>query len=389
MRRHLAIFIALFLVTLGQAAIDMYLPSLPKMAEYFEVKSHYVQLTMTYFLIGYALSQLIYGPLSDRWGRKPILIFGMLLFLASSFVIIFSASLTVILISRLGEGLGIGACNLLARVVLKDMFSERTLTKMMSYIGLIWVMVPVLAPLLGGYLQTFFGWRSIFVCLFLLVAFSLFLVIFFLPETKKQLYIQPISFPKIIENYRKLLGSSLYNSYIFSAFLLYGVFVSFYTASPFLLQTQLGLAPDIYGWILFITLGGYMLGSFLNSRIVHQEQYPKIIKFSLYAMAIAAVNYWTISWIFPLHLLSFMIPLFFLFLFMAFIYPNCISGSLSIFPEISGSASALFGCSAFLGGTAASVFISYLPENTQIPFSSVIAGQCLLTFWIFRKYALQ
>jgi Bcr/CflA subfamily drug resistance transporter len=377
------------LVALGQIAIDLYLPSFADIATHLNTTPGGVKLTMTLFLIGYSLSQLIYGPLSDRWGRRPVLLTGIAIFLAGCLGSIYSTSINELLISRLVQGLGIGASNVLARAILRDTFEGRELVRKFSYVGLAWVTVPIIAPVIGGYIQDYFAWRMNFVLLGILAATVWIVVLFSLPETKNLEELHSIHPKAIANNYLKLLSHKSSLGYILSAFPLYGVFVSLYTAGPFLLLTGLKLTPVQFGWMMVIASSGFLIGSFLNTLFLYRWEPKKAIWTGLLsALAISGIMFSiAVSGLFDVS--SIIAPMFFLFLSIALIYPNCLSGGLSAFPQLAGSASALFGCSAFLGGVLTSAVISALSDRTQLDFTIIVLIQCVMAFLLLWNFVLK
>ncbi len=372
-------FLALLLVTLGQFAIDMYLPSMPSMVADLETTKSLVQQTLTFFLVSFALSQLIYGPLSDRFGRRIVLLCGLFIFILGCVGAYFARSIEFLIVMRFVQGMGIGAANVLCRAILRDLYHGHDLAKKVTFLGILWVVSPVIAPVIGGYIEEFWGWRMNFALLALFVLLIWIWAFFFLPETKDRSHRQSMHPVAIGKNYLLLLKSRSFMGYVLADFFLYGVLSSFYVAGPFLLQRTLGLSPVIFGWTMLIISGGYLLGSACNIRLVHFFQQKNVIKIGVawilmitLVMVIASMR-----GIFNLPVVAASLCL--LFFGIAFIFTNCIGLSLSIFPQIAGSASAVWGFFAYMGGTLATSVMSYFPEKTFLPLSFALLVQCLLT----------
>jgi Bcr/CflA subfamily drug resistance transporter len=382
MRKGLTAFLALLLVTLGQFAIDIYLPSLPAMVVDLGATKSAVQQTLSFFLIGFAFSQLIYGPLSERFGRRIVLLIGLLIFIGGALGAYFAHTVDFLIIMRLIQGLGIGAANVLCRAILRDLYHGSELAKKVTFLGILWVLSPVVAPVLGGYIEEYWGWRMNFAFLAIFVLLIWIWAFLLLPETKDQTQRQSVHPIAIGRNYLHLLSNRPFLGYVFADFFLYGVLSSFYVAGPFLLQKVLGLSPVAFGWTMLIISGGYLLGSSFNVRLIHRLPQTTVIKIGLAWVLIVSVGMVLLAGCGILNIASIVLPLCLLFFGIAFIFTNCIGLSLSIFPHLAGSASAVWGFLAYFGGTLATSSMSYLPEKTSLPLSIALLIQCLLTFFV-------
>lgn len=371
-------FLVLLLVALGQFAIDIYLPSLPSMVHVFQTNKSLVQLSLTIFLIAFAFSQLIYGPLSERFGRKKVLCAGLIVFIIGAIWSAVSFSIGALLISRAVQGIGIGAANVLCRAILKDLYSGKELAKKVSYLGLVWVTSPIIAPVIGGYLEEYFGWRMNFVFLVIFVAAVLVWAFFKLPETKDPTQLHSIHPKTIAHHFWILLTNRVYMGYILTDCMLYGMFSAFYVAGPFLLQNRLHMSPIGFGWTMLLISAGYFIGSFINSRLVHFFPIKKAICLGIVICLLSSVLMFILAIGGLMTVQAIALPLFLLFLGMGLIFTNCISGCLSIYPHLAGNASALWGCFAFIGGTLATSIMTLFAEQTQIPLSSILLIQFIL-----------
>ncbi len=378
MNKGMVAFLALMLVTLGQFAIDIYLPSLPSMVLDLNTTKSIVQQTLTYFLVSFAFSQLFYGPISERFGRRIVLLIGLLIFIGGAVGAYLAHSIEFLLIMRLIQGIGIGSANVLCRAILRDLYHGTELAKKVAFLGILWVLSPVVAPVLGGYIEEWWGWRVNFLFLAIFVFMIWIWAFFFLPETKDPAKRQSIHPVVIGKNYLTLLLSQAFMGYVLADFFLYGILSSFYVVGPFLLQKVLGLSPVVFGWMMLLISGGYFLGSSLNIRLIHHFPQNRVIKMGVSwilvvssgMVILAANNILSISVI--------VLPLCLLFFGIAFIFTNCIGLSLSIFPHLAGSASALWGFLAYLGGALATNIASHFPDKVSFPFSLSILIQCLL-----------
>lgn len=371
-------FLALLLVTLGQFAIDIYLPSLPAMAIDLNTSKSAIQQTLTYFLVGFAFSQLFYGPISERFGRRIVLLLGLLLFIIGAMGAYFASSVQFLIGMRLIQGLGIGAANVLCRAILRDLYQGAELAKKVAFLGILWVLSPVVAPVIGGYIELYLGWRINFLFLGIFVSLIWLWAFFFLPETKdasKRQSIHPVTIGK---NYLTLLLNRSFMGYVLADFFLYGILSSFYVVGPFLLQKVFGLSPVAFGWVMLLISGGYLLGSALNIRLIHHFSQAIAIKIGVVWILVVSSMMVILSLMNVFNVTAIVLPLCLLFLGIAFIFTNCIGLSLSIFPDLAGSASALWGFFAYFGGSLATNIVSYFSEQSAFPFTLVVLIQSLL-----------
>lgn len=376
--------VILLLIVIGQAAIDIYLPSMPYMVGYFHTTEYYVQLSVTVYLLSFALSQIIYGPLADHWGRKPILIWGLTLFLVASLMCVFAHSINTLLLGRFLQGAGISAASVISRAIMRDLFEGKQLVKVASYTAMAWAIVPIVAPVLGGYFQTYFSWQMSFAFLSFFAVLLLFSILLKLPETGqiKNQY-QNFSWRQVINNYKVLLTNRVFMGHVLAVSCLYGIFVSFNVIGPFLLQLKLGLSPVAYGWTLVVISAGYFIGSYLNSKLSQKYPIRLIVK---YGFVIALISCIAILITPLLHLfnLSAVVTLMFIILLsIGFIYANCIAGCMKPFPHIAGSAAALYGGIVFLGGSMAGFVASHIANMTQLSLGYIILILTILALFMF------
>jgi MFS transporter, DHA1 family, multidrug resistance protein len=373
----------LLLVLMGQSAIDIYLPSFPAMVQYFHTSNKMVQLTLSTFMIGYACSQLIYGPLSDHFGRRPVLISGFSLFALTSLLCAISTSITALLIFRLLQGFGAGVSNVHQRAVMRDSFEGGALLKVASYMTVVWTLVPILAPIIGGYIQHYFNWRGNFLLLMAAELILLFAIIKWLPETRRKIVDTQLNFKNVFSNYKILLTNRIFLSNTICCGLLNSLFLIFNIAGPFLLQIELKLNPVQYGWTLIISTIGVLIGCYLNSILtqryvpnkVAQAGFACILLSSLILLLLLFAHIFTIA--------SLMLPLCGIFFGVGLIYAICLAGSMKNFPHMAASVGAAYGFLIFaIGGILCAIF-SHFPATSPMPFAWTMLVLCIITIVIY------
>ncbi|MGF1902682.1 multidrug effflux MFS transporter [Aliivibrio sifiae] len=287
------LLLAMMIIATGQVGVSIYLPSLPLISQDLGVSPADVQLLVTLFLVGFGGSQLFYGPLSDALGRRPIFILGQGIYLLGT-VLCFSMTdnFTALVLGRLLQGLGAGSASVLGRSVLRDSYSGHHLTKAMSYISITASILPILAPVMGGWIAWHFSWQWVFG--FVLIYLSCILTIgyFILPETLPYKP-QKFSFTQTLRDYGSLFSNAQVISSASLNWVSYlGSLVSV-SLLPFLLQEGLGLTTAEYGQIMIIPSAGLMIGSFILNSLNKRCSVDILIGIALSIMTLSGL--WLIS----------------------------------------------------------------------------------------------
>ncbi|KAA8681048.1 multidrug effflux MFS transporter [Vibrio gigantis] len=276
------LLLAMMIIATGQVGVSIYLPSLPLIASDLSVTQVDVQLLVTLFLVGFGLSQLFYGPMSDAVGRRPIFLLGQGVYLIGTIVcVVFSDNMLALEVGRLLQGLGAGSASVLGRSVLRDSYDGPQLTKALSYISITASIMPIIAPVFGGWISFHLGWQAVFlfVLLYLLAIFTLgyFVLHETLPYGKSRFEVSQVvkNYGRLLTN-RQVLTSASYNWMSYMASL---VSLSLF---PFLMQEQLGLTAAEYGTLMIVPSAGLLVGSVALNLLNRRFSTPQLMSLAIF-----------------------------------------------------------------------------------------------------------
>lgn len=358
-------------VTVGRFALDSYLPSLPAIAHYFNGTNSAAQLTLTFYLLGFGLSQFVYGPLSDRFGRRKIMLLGFFIFVLSSILCTVSTSLTFLILARLLGGIGAGAGSTLSRAVVSDMYEGINIAKAWAYVTTSLMVSLMIAPVIGGYIQDVFGWRYNFL-ISTLYASLIFLILFiFLPETNLKLDNSALKIKKVMHNYFSLLTHAQFIGYIFCSTLAFSGLVIYFQLSPFLFINKLGLLPSQYGWLSLFIASSYVAGGFIVNRFSEKMGIHRMLTLGMLLLVFGGVVMLLCSAANYLNIITVLGPSIICVIGSRIVIPNAMAGSLSYFKYIAGYASAVSGGIQMVGSALISYLIAQFHQEAQLTLSLV------------------
>lgn len=372
------------LTAIGPLSTDMYLPSLPDIARQLHASTAQAQFTISSYLIGFAVAQIFYGPISDRHGRKPVLLAAIALYCAASFVCVFSTSIEMLIIARAFQAIGGSGGIVLSRAIVRDIYSGARAGRELSVIGSVMALAPVLAPLAGGVLQTAFGWRSIFLTL---VAAGLAMGGFawlFLPETLKTRAAEPVSMASMAHSYGVVVRNPAYLAYLGITAASFAGLFAWISATAFVLQNLYGLSPFDFGVAFALGSIGYMTGSALSARLVERLGLDGMLGLGSCACAVGGLGMIAAVALGLNSATSLVLPMTVYLAGMGMVLPQGIAGAMTPFPERAGAASSLFG---FVQQTVAAIcgaIVGSLLGQSAWPLAGGVAAMgCLtLALWL-------
>ena len=352
-------------------------PSITIIKADFNLTSDMVQLTLTVFIIAAGVGQLVFGFLSDRYGRRPILLTGSFLFVASSITSVFSPSILFLLIMRVVQGLGAAACMSMARVIINDSFNKTEAAEKLSLITAIMVIFPLISLILGGFIAQTIGWVGTMYVFFIFGLIILTGSVYNISETKIK-KINNLNFSKITNSFLDVLKNTKFLNFTFIGSIQTGVFFSSFGFMPYEFA-RLGVSPLEFGFWLSFTGIGYFLGNILNRNYASKYGIEALIIFgsffsflSYFSMLILNLNAFT-------HPLYISIPLIVFGLGNGFTVANCIIGGVSTTGNNSGTATGIAGALQMSsGGLIGSIIISYGGDKNFVICLLIVIFLCLI-----------
>ena len=351
-------------------------PSITIIKADFNLTSDMVQLTLTVFIIAAGIGQLVFGFLSDRYGRRPILLTGSFLFVASSITSVFSPNILFLLIMRVVQGLGAAACMSMARVIINDSFNKTEAAEKLSLITAIMVIFPLISLILGGFIAQTIGWIGTMYVFFIFGLIILTGSVYNIPETKIE-KINNLNFSKIANSFLDVLKNTKFLNFTFIGSIQTGVFFSSFGFMPYEFA-RLGVSPLEFGFWLSFTGIGYFLGNILNRNYASKYGIEALIIFgsffsflSYFSMLILNLNAFT-------HPLYISIPLIVFGLGNGFTVANCIIGGVSTTGNNSGTATGIAGALQMSsGGVIGSIIISFGGDKNFVVCLLFVISLCL------------
>jgi MFS transporter, DHA1 family, multidrug resistance protein len=352
--------------SLGLAATSIYAPSLPAIAGALQVSAAAAQNTMTVYLVAYGGGMLVVGPLSDHLGRRRLLIGGTTLFALASALAACANRIEVLLVARALQAVGACTGMALGRAIVRDAFGYADTARAMAVISVALGITPVLAPLIGGYVQVWWGWRASFVFLVLAGIAITCAVLWRIPETRRA-HDGVGPKPTLLAGLTRLLRDRRYLGYTLVVGGTSSMFYAFLTAAPLILITRLGVTPDAFGRYLVLGTCGNIVSTIWSRHRVGKMGVDHLIRIGVVALVLAALLLALLaSFAQPWALVA---PLFLVALGMGLCLPNANAGGLGIFPQFAGAAAGLSGCIQMIFCSAATLAMTATDNRTVLPLA--------------------
>jgi DHA1 family bicyclomycin/chloramphenicol resistance-like MFS transporter len=359
---------------LAPLSIDMYLPSFPAIGKEFGASAAQIQLTLSGYMIGFTLGQLGYGPLSDRFGRKYVLLSGISIYVVMTLLCATANDTETLTIYRFFQAIGGGAGTVLSRAIIRDRYDGTQMAKVMSLMLTIILFAPMIAPVIGGYVLIWFGWRAIFWTLAVCGVLAICVVLFGIKESLPPERRSKPGFRPLLRGYAAVLTHREAIGYILTGGITFGALFAFLSGAPFVFIEFYGVAPQHLGYIFTLNVLGVMAGGWLNSKLVMTEGVFQMLTVGVWLLFAGAVVLFVLiatdvwgMWGVILGIVFFTLPL-------NLINANAAAGALEFFPDNAGTASAVVGAVRYGFGAISGVCVGLLYDGTAMPMGWVILG---------------
>ncbi|AKD39106.1 bicyclomycin resistance protein-2 [Pasteurella multocida subsp. multocida OH4807] len=349
------------LVGFGPLSIDLYLPSLPTIAQELNTSMEWVQLSVSTFLTGFCVGMLFYGPISDRYGRRVVLLIGMFIYIIASLACSLANSIEQLLVARFLQAFGGGVGPVLGRAIVRDSFPPHRMTHVLSMMQLVTMLAPLLAPFIGGLILLWFGWPTQFLLLAFIGLLCWVITYFFLAETNQNRQQTPLNLVTFFQAYCRILKHRLSFGYILCLGAMFGGMFTYVAGTPFVYIDYFHIPAQDYGYYFGINVIGIVIATLVNNKLVKHYAVNRVLMGEMVLVLFAGIGFFFAD---PDCLLAIMLPLFVFVGLTGAITPNVMSGLLKQHSHTAGAAMALAASMQFAGGFIASSALSYFFNNS-------------------------
>ncbi|MET0106553.1 MAG: multidrug effflux MFS transporter [Sedimenticola sp.] len=377
------------LVALAPLSTDMYLPAFPELMRAFSSDIDGIQITLSAFLVGFALGQLVYGPLSDRFGRKPVLLGGLALFLLSSLAIANTDTIETLTLLRILQAFGGSAGPVLGRAMVRDIHGPRESARLLSYIGTAMALAPAVAPIIGGYMTVGLGWEAIFLFLAIYALLGILALVFQVPETAPLDRLQRLSVATLLGNYGELLRHHSWRWYTLACSFVFGGLFSFLSGSAFVIIDFLGYSEEQYGLFFALIVAGFMIGTLIAGKLARRVGIDRLIGAGALVAATGGSMMAVLALLQVHHVAAIILPHMIYMIGVGIVMPQSMAGALAPFPRIAGTSSALLGFIQMAFAATVGILVGHYHDGSPLSMALSIATMGLLTLvsFLFLKRA--
>jgi MFS transporter, DHA1 family, multidrug resistance protein len=367
------------LTMIGPLAIDLYLPALPEIGRALGAPTASVQLTISSYLVGFAVGQIAYGPISDIYGRRRILLIALAIFCIATLLCAFAPTIELLIVARTCQALGASGAIVLARAVVRDLYSGARAGRELSIMGMIMALAPAIAPTIGGLLQTAFGWRSCFLSIFAAGVAAFVVVWWLLPETLRARPRTAFAMVDLFGGFATVMRHRGFRAHLVLLSASFAGLFAYISGATFLLQQTFGLTPIEFALTFLLTSAGLVCGNSLAAHLVMRAGIGRMLGVGAGALAAGGLAMVVATYVFPRAPLGLVLPMTLYLAGIGMTMPQALAGALQPFPHHAGTASSLAGfvqqCIAALSGA----LVGHLLGATAWPMVIVIAASGCLT----------
>jgi DHA1 family bicyclomycin/chloramphenicol resistance-like MFS transporter len=368
---------------IGFAALHMVVPALPLLALAFDRGPAQVQLVLTLYFLGIAAGQLFYGPVSDRFGRRPVLLGGLVVFLLGTALCGLAESLPALVVGRVLQALGGCAGIVLGRAIIRDTHDREGAARGIALVMMAMTLVPAVSPAIGAYVAEWFGWRALFALLGAIGAIVLGLTAARLAESNPNAI--PLDLAGMAKSYIVLLRSRAFVCFAVASAFTSASWFTFIASAPYLLSQALQQPPSTYGIMILLPMAAYMLGNAAAVRFARHAGSPRLLLIGL-ALSLASGVLMTLWCARGLSVWALFVPIALSSIGNGLSQPPAVAAALSVFPRIAGTASGLVGFMQMLASALGTLVVAHLPPGSALSLVAIV-DLCLLLAMLFGLIA--
>lgn len=371
------------ILVVGEMATDMFLSSLPTLAFFFDTSTSRVQLTLSVYLFGFALAQLVYGPVSDRFGRRIPLLAGTALFVVATIGAALSTSIEMLIAFRFVQSLGGAAGYVIALAIIRDMHDRDMAASMLARMGTVIGIAPAIAPVIGGYLLVWLGWQANFVFLAAWAVLVMVLFTLFIEESNRHPDPHALRPRMIARNFGQLMRNRTYLGYTLTMVFAFATFFAFISGAPFVFIEVLGVAPQNFAWLITVQVVGFVAGTMVAGRLTRRIGVERLFEIAVLMAALGGITTGLLPWLGIASITGIIAPMVVFAFAMGIIFPLGTAGAIGPFPHMAGAAAALLGFLQSAAGAAFGVLVGLLHDGSVIPMTSVMGLTTSLSLAVF------
>ncbi|BET41663.1 multidrug efflux MFS transporter EmrD [Atlantibacter hermannii] len=374
---HLLLML-IMLIAVGQMAQTIYIPAIADMARELQVREGAVQSVMAAYLMTYGVSQLIYGPISDRVGRRPVILVGMSIFMLATLIALRTSSLPILIAASALQGMGTGVAGVMARTMPRDLFEGSALRHANSLLNMGILVSPLLAPLIGGLLDTVWGWRACFAFLLALCVMVTFSMARWMPETR------PPQAPRtrLIASYKTLFSNASFNCFLLMLIGGLAGIAVFEACAGVLMGAVMGLNSMVVSVLFILPIPAAFFGAWYAGR--QNKRFSSLMWQSVMSCLLAGILMWIPGWFGVMNIWTLLLPAALFFFGAGMLFPLATTGAMEPFPFLAGTAGALVGGLQNIGSGLLAWFSALLPQTGQGSLGMLMTamGGVILLCWL-------
>ncbi|WP_148052061.1 multidrug efflux MFS transporter EmrD [Atlantibacter hermannii] len=374
---HLLLML-IMLIAVGQMAQTIYIPAIADMARELQVREGAVQSVMAAYLMTYGVSQLVYGPISDRVGRRPVILVGMSIFMLATLIALRTSSLPILIAASALQGMGTGVAGVMARTMPRDLFEGSALRHANSLLNMGILVSPLLAPLIGGLLDTVWGWRACFAFLLALCVMVTFSMARWMPETR------PPQAPRtrLIASYKTLFSNASFNCFLLMLIGGLAGIAVFEACAGVLMGAVMGLNSMVVSVLFILPIPAAFFGAWYAGR--QNKRFSSLMWQSVMSCLLAGILMWIPGWFGVMNIWTLLLPAALFFFGAGMLFPLATTGAMEPFPFLAGTAGALVGGLQNIGSGLLAWFSALLPQTGQGSLGMLMTamGAVILLCWL-------